>query len=195
MTHLYKIILLAFTALTLAAGAGAQTSLKYRLPYPEPIQSPDPLPVDGLLTDRPYGYYNLSRKDGSFILVIGYFYESASEFVDIKSKHAVIARVKVGGLYGYISTTGHPVTKFVYDDASNFDERGYAMVNLRGKWGIIDHQGIHTVPCMYDTMSEMHDGWYEVSRGDEWGYIHNKGTYASSYSEYEKKKAGLIDAQ
>lgn len=41
-------------------------------------------------------------------------------------------------------------------------------------------------------MSEMYDGWYSVSKGDEWGYVSNIGIYASSYQEYEKKKQGLV---
>ncbi len=66
------------------------------------------------------------------------------------------------------------------------------MVNRDGKWGVIDYQGIPTVPCVYDSMSEMYDGWYSVSKGDEWGYVSNTGNYASSYQEYEKKKHGLV---
>ena len=40
-------------------------------------------------------------------------------------------------------------------------------------------------------MSDFYDGWFEVSRGDAWGYVSNTGIYAASYSEYEQKKSAL----
>lgn len=155
--------------------------------YPEPVQSPDPIAVPGLLSDRPYGYYNLTRDGGKFVLVIGYLYESAYGFVEV-DKDLALARVKAGGKYGFIAQDGHSVVKCTYDDAGNFDNYGYAMVNRGGKWGVIDHEGKSTVPCVYDSMSEMQNGWYEVSKDDAWGYVSNKGTYAASYSEYESLK-------
>lgn len=165
--------------------AGAQQAIKWKMDYPEPIQSPHPLPVDGLLIERPFGYYNLTKEDGKFVLVIGYAYESAYGFIPIEGKGIALARVKAGGKYGYISPDGYPVVKCSYDDASNFNQSGYAMVQLNGKWGIIDYQGEPSVPCVYDTMSDMCNGWYEVSKGDAWGYVSAHGTYAASYSEYE----------
>lgn len=184
-----KLILIPGLILGAASVAFGQTA--YRMKYPEPIQSPDPLEVPDLLTKRPYGYYNLTKKEGKFVLVIGYGYESAADFVEIPGKGA-LARVQKGGKYGFITPDNYPVVKCIYNEASNFDKLGYAMVNRDGKWGVIDYQGTPTVPCVYDSMSEMYDGWYSVSKGDEWGYVSNTGNYASSYQEYEKKKHGLV---
>ena len=64
-------------------------------------------------------------------------------------------------------------------------------VQRDGKWGIIDKHVDASVPCVYDSMSDLYDGWFEVSRGDAWGYVSNTGIYAASYSEYEQKKSAL----
>lgn len=178
------IIVLAVLIAT-ALSAGAQS--KYKFKYPEPIQSPHEAQEGSQLTERPYGYYNLRVADGTFVLAIPYQYQSAGYFVETGDREA-LARVKVGGKYGFINPQGGHVIKCIYDDASNFDTRGFAMVKLNGKWGVIDDNNISAVPCVYDSMTEMHDGWYEVSKDDEWGYVSNKGIYASSYSDYERMK-------
>ncbi len=177
--------IIAFAVLIVTAlAAGAQA--KYKFKYPEPVQFPDE--VEGAqLSERPYGYYNLTEKDGIFVLAIPYHYQSAYGFVETR-KGMALARVKEGGKYGFITPQDACVIKCIYDDASNFDESGFAMVKFNGKWGVIDDSNISAVPCVYDSMTEMHDGWYEVSRDDEWGYVSNKGIYASSYSEYQRKK-------
>lgn len=173
-------------AMLCAFGLQAQTT--YRMPLPEPIQSPNPIPRDGMLTERPYGYYNLTEKEGEFVLIIGYHYESADGFVPVEGN--AIARVKAGGKYGFIAPNDYPITQCIFDEASNFNTDGYAMVKLNGKWGVLDKDAHYVVSCVYDTITDMCDGWYEVSRDDQWGYVSNKGVYASSYSEYEKKKSG-----
>lgn len=76
-----KLILIPGLILGAASVVFGQT--EYRMKYPEPIQSPDPLEVPDLLTKRPYGYYNLTKDEGKFVLVIGYGYESAAGFIDI----------------------------------------------------------------------------------------------------------------
>ena len=171
----------------LCAFALSTHAQRYRMPFPEPIQSPDPIPGPGMLIDRPFGYYNLTADKGEFALIIGYQYEQAYGFI----KSVALARVKHGGKWGYISVDGYPTVKCIYDDAMNFDDNGYAMVKLDDKWGIIDKHGVPSVPCVYDTMDDLCNGWFEVSRDGAWGYISNTGIYASSHSEYEQKKNSL----
>lgn len=175
---LLGIILCAFASSTVAQS-------KYKMPFPEPIQSQTP--VQGMLIDRPFGYYNLTKDGGKFALVIGYQYEAAYGFV----ASVGLARVKAGGKWGYIGIDSYPVVKCIYDDAKDFDNNGYAMVQHDGKWGIINKNGDASVPCVYDSMSDLYDGWFEVSKGDVWGYVSNTGIYAASYSEYKQKKSAL----
>lgn len=78
--------------------------------------------------------------------------------------------------------------KAIYDDAKDYTENGHAMVCLNGKWGLIDSKGFAIIPCVYDSMSDMFNGWYEVSKDDVWGYVSRTGNYAASYQEYEQKR-------
>lgn len=154
---------------------------KYKMEFPMPIECMD---TDNTLGQNPFGYYNLTSKDGKFELQIPYQYENAYPF----NPETGLARIVSGGKYGFIDVTNCPVVKAIYDDAKDYTENGHAMVCLNGKWGLIDDKGIYTIPCVYDTMSDMFNGWYEVSKGDEWGYVSRTGSYASTYQEYEQKK-------
>ena len=69
------------------------------------------------------------------------------------------------------------------------------MVNLNGKWGLIDSKGNAVIPCVYDSMSDLYNGWFEVSRDDQWGYVNMQGVYAGSYIEYQEKKAAQNSQQ
>lgn len=64
-----------------------------------------------------------------------------------------------------------------------------------GKYGVIDEKGAFVVPNRYDTMDDLLNGWYEVSKDGVWGYVHRTNIYVSSYDEYRKKcDAGLCDS-
>lgn len=154
---------------------------QYRMEFPMPIEN---METDKALGQNAFGYYNLSFEDGSFVLQIGYQYENAYPF----NPETGLARIVTGGKFGFIDVTNYPVVKAIYDDAKDYTENGHAMVCLNGKWGLIDSKGIATIPCAYDSMSDMFNGWYEVSKDDVWGYVSRTGTYAASYQEYEQKK-------
>lgn len=47
--------------------------------------------------------------------------------------------------YGYVNTTGQPITPLQFAEAEPFS-LGTAVVNLEGKWGLIDTQGNYIVP-------------------------------------------------
>lgn len=154
---------------------------RYRMEFPMPIEN---METDKALGQNAFGYYNLSFEDGSFVLQIGYQYENAYPF----NPETGLARIVTGGKFGFIDVTNCPVVKAIYDEAKDYTENGHAMVCLNGKWGLIDSKGIATIPCVYDSMSDMFNGWYEVSKDDVWGYVSRTGTYAASYQEYEQKK-------
>ncbi|MDE6342045.1 MAG: WG repeat-containing protein [Muribaculaceae bacterium] len=161
----------------------AQHSSDYRMVFPEPIDNPDP-ETEKVLGYKSKGYYNLTADKGEFVLTIGYQFQEAYPF----NPKYELARVKQGDKYGFIRIDGLPAILCTYDDARDIDENGFAMVNQNGKWGLLTFSNISAIPCVYDTMDDLYNGWYEVSRDGEWGYIHNTGVYASSYSEYAKKK-------
>ncbi len=161
---------------------------EYRMPYPEPCAEPDKAGKPNMqLSAKKFGYFNQTKDDGSFVLIINYSYDDARPF----SKITGYATAKIGDLWGIINVDGSPLVPFIYDAIDGPNEDGYYTINLEGKWGVLDKSGLVTVTCKYDTMSDLYDGWYEVSEGDTWGYVHRSGAYAASYSEMEKKKANL----
>lgn len=48
---------------------------------------------------------------------------------------------KKDGKYGYINKFGNVVIDYVYNDATEQNEYGYASINKDGKWGVIDKNG------------------------------------------------------
>lgn len=161
---------------------------EFKFPYPEPYAEPD---VSGNptkpLSEKKFGYYNLTKKDGEFKLIIGFSYDEARQF----SKITGYATARIDNGWGIINVDGSPLVPFIYDKIEGPNELGYYIICLENKWGILDKSGQITVGCQYDNMSDLYDGWYEVSKDDNWGYVHWSGAYASSYSEYEKKKQRL----
>lgn len=150
---------------------------KYRMTFPDPILQPD--------TDYPlYGYYNLDDTDGSFLLVINYQYKDARPF----NKYTGLACVEtMDGKWGFIDKTNHPQGGFYYDESADFNEYGRAIVKINGKYGVVSSNGISIIPCAYDSMDDLHNGWYEVSRDGDWQYLHWSNIAVDSYSEYQKR--------
>lgn len=71
------------------------------------------------------------------------------------------AKVKMGGKYGFVDTTGHEIVPCKYDDAFDFQE-GMARVEWGGKWGYIDKSGREVIPCIYCQAYDFSDGWAKV---------------------------------
>lgn len=97
------------------------------------------------LGQNKFGYYNLDKTDGSFVLVIGYRFENAYPF----NSNTGLARVVSGGKYGYIDVGGMMKIKPVYDEAEDFDEFSHARVCINGKYGVIDKTA--PSPCLLST--------------------------------------------
>ena len=57
-----------------------------------------------------------------------------------------LAAVSFGGIWGYIDRNGAVAIPFEYDDATSFDNDGYAIVRKGDRCGIIDQQGTVVVP-------------------------------------------------
>lgn len=149
-----------------------------------------PEPVLELDTENPKYGYAIYEEDGpgkprKFKLWLNYQFDDASPFVEPGG----IARVKMGDYYGFISTTGVLVIRYRFEQADHFNEKGYCRVVENGKYGVIDMNGNYAIPNRYDSMDDLFNGWYEVSRDGEWGYVHVSDIYVTSYGEYQKKLA------
>ena len=57
---------------------------------------------------------------------------------------------KKDGKYGYINKQGEVVVDYIYDEAKEQNEYGYASVNKNGKWGAIDQSGKVVQEPMYE---------------------------------------------
>lgn len=57
---------------------------------------------------------------------------------------------KKDGKYGYINNRGEVIVDYIYDDATEQNEEGYASVNQNGKWGSIDATGKVVAEPQYD---------------------------------------------
>ncbi len=170
-----KKALLLLTLITATLSISAQIPRE----YPEPTYAPDGSNLIG---------YHAQDGEGKYYLVIQYQYEDAEKF----SKLTNVAPAKYGGLWGLINNQNVPVTGFIYDKMSGWpNDAGLYIVMRDGKYGVIDGDGIACIPCKYDSMFDLNNGWYEVYEGDKSGYIHYSGAYASDYSDYEKKRANL----
>ena len=57
---------------------------------------------------------------------------------------------KKDGKYGFIDKDGKVVVDYIYDDATEQNDYGYASVKKDGKWGSIDHQGKTVIEPTYN---------------------------------------------
>jgi len=76
--------------------------------------------------DSEYEYYNLKleKKDVTEILVSNTLFLS-----------------KENGKYGFVNKDGQVIVDYIYDDATEQNEYGYAAIKKDGKWGAIDSTG------------------------------------------------------
>ena len=65
-------------------------------------------------------------------------------------KNNTIFLNKKDGKYGYVDKKGNPVTEYIYDDATEQNEYGFAAVKKNGLWGSIDKDGKEVVEPKYN---------------------------------------------
>ncbi|MFN6962732.1 MAG: WG repeat-containing protein [Pyrinomonadaceae bacterium] len=73
---------------------------------------------------------------------------------------------------------------FRYDSASEFNDAGYAVVEIAGKWGVIDKTGKTIVPIEYDYAHNVENGMAVVERGGKFGAVDLTGRLAIPF-DYE----------
>lgn len=79
-----------------------------------------------LWTQDGYKYYNLAGEE--------------KDVRDILKQNQIFLK-KENGKYGYVDKAGNVVVDYIYDDAKEQNEYGYAAVKKDGKWGAIDTKG------------------------------------------------------
>lgn len=76
------------------------------------------------------------------------------KFEEIKSSEAITSNTlflsKKDGKYGYVDKDGNVVVDYIYEDATEQNNYGYAAVKKDGKWGAIDKMGNQVAENIYD---------------------------------------------
>lgn len=94
-------------------------------------------------------------------------------FTEGESKPAFVngmCGLKIKGNFGYINTSGQPVSEFKYDSGLPFSE-GKAVVSKDWKYGFIDKSGKEIVPLEYDYAQSFTEGMAVVVKSDKYGFI------------------------
>ena len=85
--------------------------------------------------DDEYKYYNLEGQE-----------KSSSEILNGNT----LFLSKKDGKYGYVDKKGNVVINYIYDDATEQNEYGYAAVKKNGLWGSIDKDGNEIIEPKYN---------------------------------------------
>lgn len=82
-----------------------------------------------------YKYYNLKCQEKSNTDIL---------------KNNTLFLSKKGGKYGYVDKKGNVVVNYIYDDATEQNEYGYAAVKKNGLWGSIGKDGKEIIGAKYN---------------------------------------------
>lgn len=85
--------------------------------------------------DDDYKYYNLKGEEISNIEAL---------------KNNTIFLSKKDGKYGFVDKKGNAITEYIYDDATEQNQYGYAAVKKDGLWGSIDKEGKESIEPKYN---------------------------------------------
>jgi len=88
-----------------------------------------------------------------------------------------LARVKVGGKYGFIDRTGNYAIPPEYENAKNFSE-GLAAVKKDGKWGFIDEKGEMVIAPQFSNVTNFKYGMAgAMNSRRNWALIDKSGKW------------------
>ena len=88
-----------------------------------------------LKTNGEYKYYNFKFEEKSIFDIF---------------KANTLALSKKNGKYGFVNAKNEVIVDYVYDDATEQNEYGYAAVKKDGKWGAIDQKGNVVIEPTYN---------------------------------------------
>ena len=91
--------------------------------------------------DEDYKYYNFRLEE--------------KKNTEILTKNTIFLDKK-DGKYGYINNRGEVVVDYIYDDATEQNQYGFASVNKNGLWGSIDGNGNVVLEPKYDLKNNIY---------------------------------------
>lgn len=105
-----------------------------------------------------------------------FYVNSAERIYAFKNGFArIMKKDDAGQKYGYINEKGQILLECIYDDATDFSEKGVAVVAKDGKYGIIDKTGKEIIQFKYDYICEYNNGRAKVFNDGKYGYLNPGG--------------------
>ena len=122
-------------------------------------------------TNSKFGLISVSPQD----TIIPFIYNNIGEHSE--EKYSVFLENK----YGYLGENGDTITDFVYNrfnndvSEANF-KGGYAVTNIRGKYGVIDSLGNKVFPTIFEEIGEFVGYPVPCKKRGKWGFVTEKIT-------------------
>lgn len=79
--------------------------------------------------------------------------------------------VRIGNSWGLIDRSGKTVGKADYTSIGRFSDDGYAVVEKEHQVGIIDTAGVEIIPCQYDMINMVAEGFFSVKQQGVWSVV------------------------
>ena len=111
----------------------------------------------------------IADKTGKIILAPKYegCYLRKDGFIQIRNKK-----------YGLADPKGKVVIKPILESTPEFDDTGYARVEIQGKYGWINRKGKYLTEQLFDDIHDFSEGMAAVKTGEMWGFIDDNGNFA-----------------
>jgi len=140
--------------------------------------------------DRPLHFWkgvaraNQNGKWG-FIDITGYEI-LAPKYENVSGFHNGLARVRTKNnyMFGFVNREGKLVIPCIYQNAEKNFSEGLIPVQLKGKWGFIDKEGIVQIPMKYSWANGFKGGLAKVKSGSKIHYINHQGHTVQSHYTY-----------
>lgn len=85
---------------------------------------------------------------------------------------------RINGYYAYIDSSRWPVLETTNENFVGDFVNGFAPYStIKGKFGFINKKGVPVTACIYQEVSEFHEGVASVKLYDKWGAIDPKGKW------------------
>jgi len=131
-----------------------------------------------------YGLISASTLD----TIIPFVYSNIGKYSE--GKYSVFLEEK----YGYLRENGDTLTKFIYyrfeNDVNEVNfKNGYAVTNIRGKYGVIDSLGNKIFPTIFEEIGDFVDYPVPCKKRGKWGFVTKKITM---WLPYKYSSAGAF---
>ena len=120
--------------------------------------------------------------------------DTEAEYIATSPTSVGATRLCRGHKYGFIDSSGHQITPFIYSWASEFQE-GRAIVAKNGKMGAIDSNGNKVIPVIYSSLKfDIETGFFTGTRNQYSYLINYEGEILRRTKEGEENKMAQLQS-